>query len=101
MNDNDIAKERKIMIMMRKTLAQIIKDTTPEYKSMRHPLSEHTLQDIRSCLQLISARERELADVAGAETERPYFTDEQSTAKVVPISTLKPSRNTNPDDSET
>lgn len=88
MASDDSAKERKIMMLMRKTLAQVIKDTTPEYKSMRHPLSERTIQDIRDCLQLISARERELAELHRIEPEKPYFTDEKPAAKVVPISSL-------------
>lgn len=88
MTSDDNAKERKIMMLMRKTLAQVIKDTTPEYKSMRHPLSERTIQDIRDCLQLISAREKELAEQAGFDQAKPYFTDEQPAAKVVPISGL-------------
>ena len=85
---DDCSKEREIMMVMRKVLGQIIKDTTPEHKSMRHPLSERTIQDIRNCLGLISARERELADQAGMATEKPYFTDEKQTATVVPISSI-------------
>lgn len=88
MAEDSLAKERKIMMLMRKTLAQVIKDTTPEYKSMRHPLSERTIQDIRDCLSLISSREKELAEQAGLTEERPYFTDEKPAAKVVPINTL-------------
>lgn len=84
----DSSKERQILMVMRKVLAQIIKDTTPEYKSMRHPLSEPTIQDIRQCLGLISSRERELADAAGVSQERPYFTDEKPTAEVVSISKI-------------
>lgn len=84
----ELAKDRKIMMLMRKTLAQVIKDTTPEYRSMRHPLSERTIQDIRECLGLISARENELATLAGVTQERPYFTDEKSSATVVSISSI-------------
>ncbi|MGB5451743.1 MAG: segregation and condensation protein A [Sedimenticolaceae bacterium] len=78
-------KEREILVVMRKVLAQIIKDTTPPSRAMKHPLTDQTIQDIRQCLGLISARERELADSAGATQERPHFTDEKSAAKVVPI----------------
>jgi hypothetical protein len=84
----DSSKERQILMVMRKVLAQIIKDTTPEYKSMRHPLSEPTIQDIRQCLGLISSRERELAETAGVTEERPYFTDEKPKAEVVSISSI-------------
>jgi hypothetical protein len=79
-------KEREILVVMRKVLAQIIKDTTPPSRAMKHPLTDQTIQDVRHCLGLISLRERELADAAGAKAERPYFTDEKQTAaEVVPI----------------
>jgi hypothetical protein len=83
---NDVSsKEREILVVMRKVLAQIIKDTTPPSRAMKHPLSDRTIEDVRQCLGLISSRERELADAAGVEQERPYYTDEASTAQVVPI----------------
>ena len=69
---------------MRKVLASIIKDTTPE-RGMRHPLSDRTIEDIRQCLGLIAAREREIADAGGKGQERPYYADEPQTSTVVPI----------------
>jgi len=48
-------------------------------------LTDQTIQDVRHCLGLISLRERELADAAGATQERPYYTDEPPAVKVVPI----------------
>jgi hypothetical protein len=78
-------KEREILVVMRKVLAQIIKDTTPPSRAMKHPLSDQTIVDVRNCLGLISARERELADAAGIGQERPYFTDEKPAATVVPM----------------
>lgn len=82
---DDSHKERQILMVMRKVLAQIIKDTTPEFKTMKHPLSADTIEDIRQCLALIAARERELADAAGLARERPYFADEKPAAEVVPL----------------
>ena len=79
------SKEREILLVMRKVLAQIIKDTTPPSRAMKHPLSDQTIQDVRHCLGLISLRERELADAAGVAQERPYFTDEKRAAEVVSI----------------
>jgi hypothetical protein len=70
-------KEREILLVMRKVLAQIIKDTTPPSRAMKHPLTDQTIQDVRHCLGLISLRERELADAA--------YTDEPPAVKVVPI----------------
>ena len=88
------SKEREILMVMRKVLASIIKDTTPSHKGLKHPLSDRTIDDIRGCLGLISARERELADAAGARMEKPYFADEKPAAEVVSISGL--SRKTKP-----
>ncbi len=82
------SKEREILLVMRKVLAQIIKDTTPPSRAMKHPLSDQTIQDVRHCLGLISLRERELADAAGAAQERPYYADEKPAADVVPISRI-------------
>ncbi|MCB1858295.1 MAG: segregation and condensation protein A [Gammaproteobacteria bacterium] len=78
-------KERKILMVMRQVLGSIIREITPE-PGMRHPLSEKTIGDVRACLGLITARERELADAAGAVgVERPYFSDQEPSAKVVPM----------------
>jgi len=79
------SKEREILRVMRKVLAQIIKDTTPPSRAMKHALSDQTIQDVRQCLGLISLRERELADAAGVEQERPYYSDEPRAADVVSI----------------
>ena len=80
----DLSKEQQILVAMRKTLSSIIKDVTPP-PGMKHPLSEATIQDVRQCLALISARERELADAQGKTPERPFYTDEPPAAQVVPI----------------
>ena len=87
------SKEREIMMVMRKVLTSIVREVTPEHKSLRHPLSDQTIQDIRNCLGLITAREKELADESGRTAqERPYFVDEPPKSKVVPISAIgKPS----------
>lgn len=85
---SDSSKEREVLMIMRKVLANIIKDTTPEHRTMRHPLSDDTIQQIRQCLGLISTRERELADEAGVSQERPYFTDEKTSADVVSINSI-------------
>ena len=51
-------KEREILMIMRKVLAQIIKDTTPPSRAMKHPLKDTTIEDVRNVLGLISVRER-------------------------------------------
>jgi hypothetical protein len=87
---DDSSKERQILMVMRKVLAAVIKDTTPPNRALKHPLSEGTIDDIRNCLGLIAARERELADAAGVAQERPYYTDDPARAanRVVPITQI-------------
>ena len=82
------SKERQILMVMRKVLAQVVKDTTPSSKALKHPLSDQTIQDIRNCLGLISARERELAEQAGIPMEKPYYVDEKPDAEVVSINSI-------------
>ncbi len=84
----ELSKEQQILIVMRKVLASIIKDTTPP-PGMKHPMSEQTIQDVRACLGLISNRERELADRQGRAVEQPYYIDEPRGEKVVPISAIR------------
>lgn len=84
----ELTKEQEILMVMRKVLASIVKDTTPP-PGMKHPLTDQTIQDVRACLGLISARERELADEQGRVVEKPYFIDQPKQAEVVPISRIQ------------
>lgn len=85
---NESTKEQRIMMMMRKTLTNIIRETTPQ-PGMRHPLEKSTLDDIRDCLVLISARERELAEENGVVSNmKPRYVDEPSTSSVVPFTKI-------------
>ena len=87
MTDEEPSKEEQILHIMRQVLTSVAKDTyaRPGY---RHPLSEATIQDIRDCLALISARERELSLAAGRPSRaRPRFADKPSDGVVV---TLEP-----------
>jgi hypothetical protein len=86
------AKEREILAVMRRVLASVVKDTTPAHRDMKHPLSAETIEDVRQCFALISARERELADVAGIAQERPYFSDDVQAVKTVSVGSIKPSK---------
>lgn len=77
------SKEQRILIVMRKLLAQIVKDTTPG-PGMRHPLSEQTIKDIRDCFSLIAARERELLEKAGIENkDKPKYADEPKSSTII------------------
>jgi hypothetical protein len=76
MTDAKDTMEERILKAVKMTLANVIKDTaTPA--GMRHPLSDETIEDLRQCLALISARERELAEAAGRPpSSRPRYADE-------------------------
>jgi len=76
MNFDDLSKEQKIMVTMRKVLTTIIKEITPK-PGEPYPLTEQTVEDIRMCLALISTREQELAEAQGiVNKDRPHYTDE-------------------------
>ena len=86
-NVSDLAgsKELRILRAMKTTLTGVIKDTTTT-PGLKHPLSERTIEDIRQCLMLISARERELAAELGKPMDmRPHYADEPRKSVVVPI----------------
>lgn len=90
MSEHQFSTEKRILMAMRKTLGNIIKDVTPANSSLKSPLSTSTIDDIRVCFDLISVREKELAAEAGLQNQdRPRFTDEPSRANVVSISGLK------------
>ncbi|MGE0876259.1 MAG: hypothetical protein AB7O31_16480 [Burkholderiales bacterium] len=83
MSDADPTKEARILQAVKLTLAGVIRDTATPH-GMRHPLSDATIEDLRQCLALISARERELAAAAGKETAaRPRYADEPTNAPQV------------------
>lgn len=84
----ELSQEQQILIAMRKTLAAIIKDVTPP-AGMKHPLSDATIADVRQCLTLISAREKELGDAEGRGGERPHYADEPQTVRAVPMAALR------------
>lgn len=76
MTDKVLTKEQRILRVLRKVLANIVKDATPA-PGMPHPLQESTVHDIRDLFGLIAEREAELAAEAGlAMNEKPYYTDQ-------------------------
>ncbi|WP_455198985.1 hypothetical protein [Kaarinaea lacus] len=80
-------KEIRILKMVKKTLTDVAKDTyTPP--ELKHPLSEQTINSIRECLSLISAREAELAGAEGqVSSSKPRFIDEPQDTVVVKFDT--------------
>ena len=85
MSEQNHTKEERILAMMRNVLTSIAKDTAPQ-PGLKHALSEHSIQGIRECLMLITAREQELAKEQGRNTSaRPRFIDEPDSEVVVPL----------------
>ena len=83
-NENDagaLTLEHRILIKLRLVLAAVVRDVTPP-PGMRNPLSEQTIEDIRTAFALIAARERELR---GDETspDLPVYADRGPTARIV------------------
>jgi len=82
-SDAELSKEQQIMRAMRKTLTSIVRDTAPR-DGNPSPLSTETVENIRMCLGLISAREAELADALGlSRNERPHYADEAPAAQPI------------------
>jgi hypothetical protein len=73
MSETELSKEERILRAVKHTLAAVVRDTATPH-GMRHPLSDSTIEDLRQCLALISARERELA--AAESRAKPRFADE-------------------------
>ena len=82
MNIDGLSKEQRILRVLRKTLGNIVKDTTPQ-PGFAHPLSDNTIRDIKELFALIAERERELAQDAGFTEERPHFSDGPPAARTV------------------
>lgn len=87
MSENELSKEARILRAVKMTLAGVIRDTATPH-GLQHPLSDSTIEDLRQCLALISARERELA---GEESPaKPRFVDEPGAPTVVQFHPRKP-----------
>lgn len=85
MSDTEPSKEERILRVMKRVLTGVAKDTFTR-PGHRHPLSDETVNDIRGCLSLITARERELGEAAGRPmNQRPRFIDEPEKSVVVPL----------------
>lgn len=79
----ELSKEQQIMRAMRKTLTSIVRDAAPR-DGMPSPFSPDTVENIRMCLGLISAREAELAESLGfSRNERPNYSDQEPAAKTL------------------
>lgn len=91
MDTEELSKEQRILRMMRKTLASVVKDATP-LGGRPNPLTDNTVQEIKDCFALISEREKELAEKLGFDAERPYYRDGGESQSAQIISLVKPAK---------
>jgi len=95
-NDETLSKEQRILRVLRKVLANIVKDATPA-PGMPHPFKESTIYDIRDLFGLISEREAELADQSKPNrNEKPSYTDDPKQSNIIKLH--KPVKKKNPED---
>lgn len=97
MSEPELTPEERILHVMKSVLTSVAKDTATE-PGLKHPLSEQTIQDIRACLILITAREQELAKIHNRDTSaRPRFIDEPKKEVVVSLDVAAMKRGLNKD----
>lgn len=85
MTTDRVSPEQDLLRVVRKVLASVVKDVTPQ-DGLENPLSARTIEEIREIFGLISLRERELLLSRGGDTaQRPRYSGERRSAKVVPI----------------
>ncbi len=94
MSPTPLTQEERILRMMKRVLTDVAKDTH-SVPGVKHALSPHTVEGIRECLALITAREAELANDTGrAQADRPHFVDEPKRTQVVQLHPIKRNKDT-------
>lgn len=77
------SKEHQILATLRKVLSEVVRDTTPK-PGRPHALREQTVEDIKHCFMLLTAREKEIIEAAGENMDkRPRYADEPKKSHVV------------------
>ncbi len=78
------SKEHQILATLRKVLSAVVRDTTPP-PGRPHVLRPATIDDVKHCFMLITAREKEIIDEAGgtAMDARPRYADEPKKTSTV------------------
>lgn len=79
--------EARVLRATKHILSRVVRETAAPHGT-RHVLSDGCIEEIRDCLFLISARERELGEAAGHPMrQRPRYTDEPQAAgsTIVPL----------------
>ncbi len=83
------SKEHQILTTVRKVLSAVARETTPP-PGRPHPLTPQTIEGLKHCFLLITAREKEIIEAAGGEMDkRPRYADEPKTSHVVQFSKPK------------
>jgi hypothetical protein len=85
MSDEFLSPEQRVLRMMRKVLAGVVRDTAPQ-PGMPQPLSGQTIEDIKACFALISVREAELNQ---DNHLKPVYADQPRSATIIPIGQKK------------
>jgi hypothetical protein len=77
------SKEHQILTTIRKVLSSVARDTTPK-PGRPHALKPQTVEDLKKCFLLITAREKEIIEAAGGKMDkRPRYADEPKTTQNV------------------
>ena len=92
MHLEELRKEHRTLIQVRKTLNSIVKEVAPSANNP-NPLSNGTIEEIKSCFAAITGREKELEIKLGAEQPVPHTpenTQRDSSLNFVKLSKRKP-----------
>ena len=77
------SKEHQILATLRKVLSEVVRDTTPK-PGRPNALKPQTVENVKTCFQLITSREKEIIEEAGGEMDkRPRYADEPKKSQVV------------------
>jgi len=77
------SKEHEILATIRKVLSSVARDTVPK-PGRPHALRPDTVENLKHCFSLITAREKEIIEDAGSSMDhRPRYADEPKTSQVV------------------
>jgi len=88
MSDEQVT-EQEILNAVKRILTDIAKETFTR-PGLRHPLSDHTIGNMRECLKLISVREVALSgNSEDVSAKRPRYIDEPPKSVVVSMQDLK------------
>ncbi len=88
----ELSLEHRILIQVRQVLAKVVRDITPP-PGAPYPLPQSTIDEIRNCFALISARERELA-ATRKDPDMPVIGGRAATTRIVDLAPAKPGTDT-------